>query len=148
MSTKFPRFHLRSLLIFVACCAVGLAFARMVMPRHEEHEYTLEEVWAELTDENIVCWSDFDQALASFGLDALPKLIEGVEDERFHVRASCINALWYVARQSGHEAEAAIPALLNATEDKDPGIRKTAADALTLIDSERFRPQIESDDAP
>src|SRR5262245_60915082 len=134
-----PRYCLRTLLVVIAVCAVGLALVRAILPRHEPtplfmwhqvtasvHEFTLEDVWAELTDENIICWSDYDQALAHYGLDAIPKLIEGLDDERIHVRASCVNALWLVARQYAEKSDAAIPALLKATEDENEGIRKTA----------------------
>lgn len=68
-------------------------------------------------------------ALAHFGADAVPVLVQALDDEDFSVRAAASRALGEI----GPAASAALPALVNAMDDENTAVRKAAERALGQV---------------
>jgi HEAT repeat protein len=68
-------------------------------------------------------------ALAHFRAEAVPALVQALDDEDFSVRAAATRALGEI----GPEARDALPALLNALNDENAAVREAAKRALVDI---------------
>ena len=70
------------------------------------------------------------RALSNVGPDAVPDLIEALEDENKWIRNLATITLGHI----GPKAKEAVPALIDALEDDEFFVREHAAGALHLID--------------
>ena len=77
-----------------------------------------------LVDGEIAAWS-----LAAIGADAVPSLMELLNDPSPHLKERAVEALGL----AGTAAEPAVPALVKTLKDSEFGVRQRAADALGWI---------------
>ena len=85
-----------------------------------------------LGDEDVFVRSPAARVLGEMGLEAVPPLIQALEDENVQVRGGAVWAL----RLMGPEAKEAVPALIQALGDEDVFVCRDAALALGEIGPE------------
>jgi len=67
--------------------------------------------------------------LASIGAESVPVLVEHLTHQRAEIRRWAATVLGEI----GPDANDAIPALMHASSDEDPGVREAARRSLDLI---------------
>jgi HEAT repeat protein len=86
--------------------------------------------------------ADVLRGMAADAVLAIPALATGCADPDHQVRAQCVFALLDIAQNVGHEAAAAVPALIGALSDSVLEIRRLAVKALGRIEDSAAIPPL------
>jgi len=114
-------------LFFLACLVLLFISPLTAKTKREEAQDLMKEL-ANSRDESVRAQAAWQ--LGQMGAtDAVPALIQALEDKDYSVRANAAGSLWHL----GDVAKPAMPALRKALADSYPGVVANAAGALVML---------------